>query len=872
MNKLLRDAWRAVTGLKTGASQRDHEEATESRDVGRSDVDAEFESALALHQSGRLSEAQRAYQEILKLAPDHAPALHFLGVSYGQSGNLVQAENLIRQSIALQPVAEYFSNLAMVLEGQSRLDEAIAARKKTAELVPDNPAVYGALGETLVAAGRFVEAEHSFRAALERDTEDADLFFKLAAVLVRLKRDAEAVEVYRQALVLRPSFPDACNNLANLLAGMGRDVDAESTYRQALAQQPGSAAIHCNLGFLFQRAGRFDEAETAYKEAMAIQPDFAVAFNGFGNLCAARGRSFESEQAYRRAIALQPEYADAYNNLGNLLRSLGRPDDAETAYRQSLALKPDFAKAWSNLGFLMEDVARLDEAETAYQRVLSLTAEDADVHFNLANFYSRTNRNAEAEAAYRCALSLRSEYPEACSNLGALLQRGGRLKEAEVFFRQALTLAPDSAAPHYNLAGLLLETREYVGAEDMLVRALELQPDLADACNRLGTLYKETGRVVEAEAAYRRALELQPDSAGNLTNLALLLHEVERFTEAEDFYRAALNLDPENDFAQYNFGLYCLSLGRLGEGWGRYERRWQMKGFNALRHQSPQRPWQGEPLADQSMVVWQEQGVGDVILYSGLIPDLLERGPRLILECEARLVSLLARSFPQAKVVMRSDIAHPATQEARWQSPLGSLCRWLRSSHEDFKWHGAYLKPDAKRALEFRERYRRLGSGPVIGISWRSGNYKVGTRKSLLLSALAPLLKLPGAIFVNLQYGDCTDELENLARVSGVTLYTDDEVDSLKDLDTFAAQVAAMDLIISTSNTTVHFAGALDIPVWTMLPRGDALLWYWFRDRETSEWYPSMRLFRQDSPGDWSGPIGRIKALLPEFIAAYQGG
>jgi len=351
-----------------------------------------------------------------------------------------------------------------------------------------------------------------------------------------------------------------------------------------------------------------------------------------------------------------------------------------------------------------------------------------------------------------------------------------------------------------------------------------------------------------------------------------LLHEVERFTEAEDFYRAALNLDPENDFAQYNFGLYCLSLGRLGEGWGGYERRWQMKGFNALRHQSPQRPWHGDPVAGQSMVVWQEQGVGDVILYAGLIPDLLARGPRLILECEARLVSLLARSFPQAQVVMRSDIVHPATLETHWQSPLGSLCRWLRPGHEDFKWRGAYLKPDGKRVSEFRERYRRLGDGPVIGISWRSGNYKVGTRKSLHLSALAPLLKLPGAVFVNLQYGDCKEDLESLARDSGIRLYTDDAVDALKDLDVFAAQVAAMDLVISTSNTTVHFAGALDIPVWTMLPGGDALLWYWFRGIETSAWYPSMRLFRQDSPGDWSGPIDRIKALLPEFIAAHQRG
>jgi tetratricopeptide (TPR) repeat protein len=872
MKKLFRDAWRAVTGLKSGDSPRNYKLTEDSSGVDLMEADALFESALVIHQAGRLLEAQESYHRILKLVPDHASALHFLGVSHGQSGNFGQAEELIRQSIRLRPIPEYFSNLAMVLDGQGRSDEAIAARGRAAELAPEDAATCVALGDALAKAGRVHEAEQTFRTALGLKPDDADLYFKWAEVLVALKRTADAVEAYRSALSRRPSFPDACNNLGNLLAELDRDAEAESIYRQGLKLQPDAPAIHCNLGQLLQKTGRFDEAEAAYRQAMVLQPDLAAAHNGFGNLCVITGRGAEGEHAYRRAIELQPDFFDAHNNLGNLLRGTGRRDEAEAAYRRSLALKPDFAKAWSNLGMLLEESGRTDEAKTAHERALSFAADDAATHFNAANFYCRINRKTEAENAYRRALDLRPGYSEACGNLGSLLQADGRLTEAEVFLRQALALNPDSAGACYNLAGLLLETRQFVEAEAMLIRALDLQPELTDACNRLGTLYKETGRVIEAESAYRRALVLQPDSSGNLSNLGLLLHEVERFAEAEDCYRAALKIDPGNDFAQYNFGLYCLSLGRFGEGWEGYERRWQMKGFNALRHQSPQLSWQGGPLDGQSMVVWQEQGVGDVILYAGLIPDLLARGPRLILECEARLVPLLARSFPQARVVMRSDIVHPATLEAYWQSPLGSLCRWLRASHQDFKWHGAYLKPDEKRVSAFRERYRRLGGGPVIGISWRSSNYKVGTRKSLSLSELTPMLKLPGAVFVNLQYGDCKDEIEDLEKDTGVKLYTDDQVNPLKDLDAFAAQVAAMDLVISTSNSTVHFAGAMAVPVWTLLPRGDALLWYWFREVDSSPWYPSMRLFRQDSPGDWSGPVSRIQELLPAFIAAHQQG
>lgn len=270
------------------------------------------------------------------------------------------------------------------------------------------------------------------------------------------------------------------------------------------------------------------------------------------------------------------------------------------------------------------------------------------------------------------------------------------------------------------------------------------------------------------------------------------------------------------------------------------------------------------------MLVWQEQGVGDVILYAGMIPDLLEQGARLIVECELRLVPLLARSFPQARVVMRSDPVHALTREARWQSPLGSLCRWLRRHEADFPRRGPYLVPDATRVSELRKRYRELGQGPVIGISWRSSNYKVGKQKSLSLSEWAPLLALSGATFVNLQYGDCREELLSLKQDFGVTVHHDETVNSLQDLDGFAAQVAAMDLVISTSNSTVHFAGASGVPVWTLLSRGEALLWYWFQEGEDSPWYPSMRLFRQELPGDWSGLLARVRGALQLFLAGSR--
>jgi ADP-heptose:LPS heptosyltransferase len=243
---------------------------------------------------------------------------------------------------------------------------------------------------------------------------------------------------------------------------------------------------------------------------------------------------------------------------------------------------------------------------------------------------------------------------------------------------------------------------------------------------------------------------------------------------------------------------------------------------------------------------------------------------QVILECESRLVPLFERSFAQAKVVAKNDPADAMTAGARWQSPLGSLGRWLRTHQTSFVQQRPYLKADPAKVAELRQRYHAWGQGPLIGISWRSSNEKFGAHKSMTLADWAPLLAIPGITFINLQYGDCDAEISQLKIDTGSVVHQDGNVNALKDLDGFSAQVAAMDLVISTSNSTVHFAGALGIPVWALLPRGRAgLMWYWSNEGAECLWYPSMRLYRQEIPGDWAELISRISEALRSYRTAF---
>jgi hypothetical protein len=232
--------------------------------------------------------------------------------------------------------------------------------------------------------------------------------------------------------------------------------------------------------------------------------------------------------------------------------------------------------------------------------------------------------------------------------------------------------------------------------------------------------------------------------------------------------------------------------------------------------------WNGQPLEGKTLHVWGEQGVGDQVLYAGVIDEARARAGRCVLECEPRLVPLFERSFAGVEVVPQTTPAQQriSAPDIGAQIAVGSLSRFFRTDLASFPRHRGYLRADPTRVALLRERYRRLGSGRVVGLSWRSTRKDLGLWKSAPLAGWAPILAVPGVAFINLQYGDCTAELVDVEQHIGTAIHCDGEVDPLKDLDAFAAQISALDLVITTSNTTAHFAGALGVPVWTLLPAG----------------------------------------------------
>jgi len=377
-----------------------------------------FQLALQRHQSGRLAEAESIYRQILAAQPNHADALHLLGVIAQQVGRNEAAVDYILQAIAIDPhhpVAH--SNLGEAWRALGRFDEAVAACRRALELKPDFPEAHNNLGNALRGKGQIEEAAAAFRRALEIKPDYAEAHNNLGGALDERSHFREAAVAFRRALELKPDYPEAHYNLGNALRKRGEFDEAIASYRRALELRPGYAPTHNNLGVALFGRGRCDEAAAACRRALELQPDYPEAWNNLGLALAGQRQFDEAIAAYRRSLALKPDYPEACNNLGNALKERGESDEAVVRYRDALRLKPDFPEAHYNLGNVFRERGELDEAVAAYRRTLELRPDYPVAQVNLGNTLKDQGEIDEAMAAYQRALGLNPEHAGIHSNL-----------------------------------------------------------------------------------------------------------------------------------------------------------------------------------------------------------------------------------------------------------------------------------------------------------------------------------------------------------------------------------------------------------------------------------------------------------------------
>ena len=579
------------------------------------------------------------------------------------------------------------------------------------------------------------------------------------------------------------------------------------------------------------------------------------------------GKLQQAELICQQILQIHPQHFTALHLLGVIAYQVENFEIAVDLIQQAVKVDPNQSSCFFSLGLTLKKQGRLGEAINAYYKVLEIEPKNADAYNNLGNILGLSGQLEEAVDTYRKALEINPDDIRTYNNLSVVFQKQGKLAEAIDTYYKILEIDPTDVGVCRSLGMLLTEQGKLEEAIEAYYKVLEIDSTDARIYNNLGILLKEQGKFKEAIDAYCKALEIFPGYADAYNNLGNVLQLQGNFEDAAVVYKKALEINSQFSEAHKNLGMLLLLTGELEHGWEKYEWRWKCHDFPSENRNFPQPLWDGTGLSDKSVLVWTEQGVGDEIMFANMLDTLSWMADEIITECEERLVPLFQRSFPKIQFVSREQKPNPILldKDIDYQVPIGSLAQWLRKNESQFPKKGSYLSASSEKVSQLRDKYKRLTDDRfLVGISWKSINHGIEKEKSTILENWTPILSQPDCFFVNLQYGDIKQEIGEYYSSTGILIYTDQEINPLTNLDDFAAQISALDLVISISNTTVHMSGALGKKVWTLLPYVPD--WRWMLKREDTPWYPTMKLFRQSQMNDWRDVFQRVSLALKLHI------
>ncbi|MHB1312430.1 MAG: tetratricopeptide repeat protein [Gemmatimonadaceae bacterium] len=579
------------------------------------------------------------------------------------------------------------------------------------------------------------------------------------------------------------------------------------------------------------QAGQIEQAQALYERILEAHPDHAVVLHLLGSCHLQRRAPGIAIPFIARAIAARPGFAEAHGNLGAALNALGRHHEAVVQYEQALAIKPDFAEAHNNLGNALAALRRYDEAIVQYESALTIRPRYPEAHKAHGDVLSAVGRYDDACVRYEAALALRPGYVDAHGNLAVALAALGRHDEAVARFDRAIALTPGYAEAYY------------------------------DQANSLVSL----GRCDEAILRYEQAVALEPGHAAAHYNLGTVLAAQNRHDRAVDQYERALASDPAYPEAAWNRSLSLLALGRYREGWHGYEARWSRAAASTPPNGHVPR-WTGrEDVTGRTVLIQHEQGYGDALQMLRFVPSLEQAGARCAIQTPQALFALLTRSFPAARVVPLGNCPADADLRISAMSLPLALGTFTESA---IPRDVPYLVADRAKTAQWRAQLgAQLGArrAAAVGLVWRGlGTHANDRHRSVALEALTPLLRRTHIRFVTLQKGLTQAEREHLARHDNVLALDE----ALTSFDDTAAVMPALDLVISVDSAPAHLSGALGLPTWVLLPFSSD--WRWLLARDDSPWYPTARLFRQATMGDWAAVIAQVGAALDAHVAPGQ--
>ncbi|MBC3882643.1 tetratricopeptide repeat protein [Undibacterium sp. LX40W] len=673
--------------------------------------------------------------------------------------------------------------------------------------------------------GDFNTAASLLKEAIADESENVDLYTNLGFCLMQQGKIPETEPVLREALRLNPSHIDAHFMLASVLAHQNKLDDAIFEYQRVLELNAGFIYAYKDLAALYMRRQEIDQALEVLDKGINQSQDF---------------------------IDLHYIKAEIHSNQNQLPQAI-------SSYLHVLRLNPDFSAATLQLAAVYERNAEIEKAIEILSQLHHKQNTDIPTLLHLGRLEMMTKRDKEALVHFEMVVKLDPSSVEGLANYGVMLQADRKLEEALKQYDAALAINPQLAPLWHNKGKIAYDQKRFEDSSQFIRRALELSPHNADAIHHLGIALAGLERYEEAIAQFDLALSLNPQHAFSYFDRGRNYLRLEQYEEALIDLKRAVEIDPQFPEANFELGFANLALGNLEAGFKGYEWRWRCSPLKERLRPFSKPQWQGQrDIQGKTILLYGEQGLGDMIQLIRYVTEVANLGARVILEIHAPLIRLFEKFPGVAEIYKAGDILPSYDLRA----PIMSLPYLFKTNLETIPFKENYF--DSKQLQQAAKHDWSADIKPSarkkIGVTWAGNRDFMHDRKRSVPFTMFSSIFSQDADFYCLQKELSDQDLEQLKTFPNIPFLGAKLTDMLET----AALISHLDLVITVDTSIAHLAGAMGKEVWIMLPFNPD--WRWLLKRKDSPWYAHARLFRQATIYDWAGVTQEIKHQLSECL------
>ena len=716
------------------------------------------------------------------------------------------------------------------LYNQGHLEKVVLRGEYLAKKYPRSILIFDILGAAYLGLENNEKSVKSYCKVLQIDPDNTDALNNLGMLFYEQGLFQKAAELYQQVVRIEPNFADAHFNLGNALVEINDVKKAVASYEVALTFKSEDPEILLQYAKALSKLGKFDNAINCFSDVLTFGTNSSNVQTYIDNVVEQKTEIENLISDYAKLNNAENNSAEVFHFSGVVFQLKQFYDAALDNFKQAIKIKPNYAEAYVSLGNTLRSKNDLDGAIKSFKVAIKLEPNLHTGYVHIGDSLMERDELDQAIKYFEEALKIKYDYSTAYNSLGFAQKKNGDL---------------NAAIQNYRLA-------------------IEFNPDSLEAHNNLGSALKLQGKLDASLAIFRKAIEIGPNSSEIYFNFANTLSETGDLEGAIGAYQKALDINPDYAKAHLNLGFTLLNDGNFKAGWCGYEARLKTPQFTPVNLITKKPKWN---TTDKGRVLLtSEQGVGDMIMFSSMIPEIQNLCDKIIVQLDERLLPLFKRSFSNKISFYSREVLIPESQYDTHIS-MGSCAQYLRPNLESFKRSsGPFLTANKKLSARLRSQILRESDKIIYGLTWRGGkrNRSKASSKSIELVELAKILNHKDIQIVNLQYGNTDQELAELKSQTGIDVLNISEIDNFNNIDGLTALIQACDHVVSVDNLTVHIAGALGKKASVLLPYASD--WRWGQKGLDSYWHASLELLRQDKVSDWRAPLAALRHdLLAHF-------